>query len=227
MILIIAGIILIMVLAYHITPKRIEEKIHVLGNDYVVKLEETKNKENLEETRKLFEEIIKRCMILKKYLKDKYKIKEAEKEQMHPLHEVDVGVKDEKIVNVDPVLYRNIMRFLKGFNPNHMQELSPFNSDGDSAFTEHKDIISLCVRDKNGNLHNLNEAVFVVLHEISHIVNVSQGHKSDFWKCFRFILQEAVEAGIYHPIDYQHHITTYCGTRISYNPLFNKIPSDN
>ena len=35
--------------------------------------------------------------------------------------------------------------------------------------------------------------MFVALHEITHIMTKSIGHTEEFWRNFKFILQEAVE----------------------------------
>ena len=45
--------------------------------------------------------------------------------------------------------------------------------------------------------------MFVTLHELSHIATKTIGHKSEFWENFKFLLQQAKEAGIHNPVDYK------------------------
>ena len=66
--------------------------------------------------------------------------------------------------------------------------------------------------------------MFVNLHELTHIASTKNdpGHKIDFWKNFKIILQEAKEIGVYKPINYKKTPVNYCGMNIFYNPYFNK-----
>jgi hypothetical protein len=48
----------------------------------------------------------------------------------------------------------------------------------------------------------------------------SVGHKQEFWKNFKFMLQEAEDAGVYSPEDYKKENKSYCGMVISDNPYY-------
>jgi len=48
----------------------------------------------------------------------------------------------------------------------------------------------------------------------------SEGHKQDFWKNFKFLLEQAKEAGIYNPVDYKEDPQPYCGMDITDNPYY-------
>ena len=65
-----------------------------------------------------------------------------------------------------------------------------------------------------------NTLTFVALHEISHIATKSIGHKKEFWENFKFILQNAVNLGIYKPDDYKKKPKKYCGMTITDNPYY-------
>ena len=67
---------------------------------------------------------------------------------------------------------------------------------------------------------NTNTIIFVAIHEIAHTMTKSIGHKEEFWKNFKFLLQEAVKIGIYKPVDYKKKNKHYCGMDITDNPYF-------
>lgn len=112
-------------------------------------------------------------------------------------------------------------RLRDGYDIRNVYEISPFNSFGFTSYTENKgDKLVLCLRDKRGKLHDINTLTFVMLHEISHIMNESWGHKFEFWQVFRFALRNAVECGIYVPVNYSVHPIDYCGMNINNSPLY-------
>lgn len=101
-----------------------------------------------------------------------------------------------------------------------LSEISPNNPMGSTSFTEGKKKITFCLRNKQGKLHDINTLMFVALHELTHVMNDRWGHEDYYWSLFREILNEAVEAGIYKPVDYGKNLQSYCGIVISQNPLF-------
>jgi predicted metal-dependent hydrolase len=62
--------------------------------------------------------------------------------------------------------------------------------------------------------------MFVAIHEIAHIMTLSVGHTEEFWQNFKFLLEHAVQLGIYEPIDYKKNPKNYCGMTISDNPYY-------
>ena len=69
-------------------------------------------------------------------------------------------------------------------------------------------------------LIDINTLTFVALHELAHLMTQSFGHKTEFWKNFKFLLKEAKEIGIYQPDDYKKSPKEYCGMKITDNPLY-------
>jgi hypothetical protein len=69
-------------------------------------------------------------------------------------------------------------------------------------------------------LIDINTLMFVALHELTHLMTESIGHKQEFWNNFKFMLKHASEEGIYDPVDYSKSPTDYCGLMIDDNPLF-------
>jgi hypothetical protein len=119
-----------------------------------------------------------------------------------------------------------IEQLVNNYDPNDIYEISPYNRENSTSFTEDKKILILCLRkkekDKEGKneLHDINTIMFVVIHELSHMMNDVWGHKQDFWMLFKFMLLNSVEAGIYRPVDYSKAPILYCGLLLTYSPLF-------
>lgn len=100
-------------------------------------------------------------------------------------------------------------------------EESPFE-DGVSSFTLNKgELMSLCVREKTEGepFHDYQTLLFVVIHELAHVASVSTGHGSEFVKNFKWLLERAAESGLYTPADYSKNPITYCGVRVTNNPM--------
>jgi hypothetical protein len=118
---------------------------------------------------------------------------------------------------------RMVLFLLANYNPESIYETDPRWTNDTSYMINKGHRFHICLRDKSApnQLVPLNDLLFIVLHEISHIAayNVSN-HPEEYWQVFKFILQEAQESGIYIPADYHANPIKYCGLGISYNPLF-------
>jgi len=78
--------------------------------------------------------------------------------------------------------------------------------------------IVLCLR-TNNKLMDLNTMMFVVLHELSHICTKSIGHTPEFWDNFKWILEEAINIGVYKKQEFKLNNVDYCGIKITNSPL--------
>ena len=76
------------------------------------------------------------------------------------------------------------------------------------------------MRNANNTLVDENTLTFVAIHEVGHVMTESVGHGEEFWNNFRFLLQNAVNLGIYKPVDYKKEPTGYCGMDITDNPYY-------
>lgn len=98
------------------------------------------------------------------------------------------------------------------------------DEEGTSSYTVNKgELISVCVRYKpsNENFHNDNTLWFVLMHELAHIMSISEGHGPEFVKNFKFLLKESESMGIYQPVDYSNNNNiVYCGVKVTNNPFF-------
>ena len=85
--------------------------------------------------------------------------------------------------------------------------------EGSSSYTEDKSIIYLCLRDESGKYYPMNTLIYVVLHEIAHMLNKDNfGHTPEFHKVFDKLLCKAAAKGVYDPK--QPHANWYCGVDI-------------
>jgi hypothetical protein len=114
------------------------------------------------------------------------------------------------------------VRFMaSNYNGDVLSEHTPRTTRNTSYVLGKGEQIKLCLRDKNtGKFFDMNTLIFVDLHELSHLFDFNYGHESKFWEGFKTILGEAVELGIYNPVDYSQHAAKYCGMTITDNPYF-------
>ena len=72
--------------------------------------------------------------------------------------------------------------------------------EGDSAYTENKAVITLCLKNpETGGYYDMNTIMYVALHELGHIVSKTHGHNDEFKKNFATLLRQAARKGIYDP----------------------------
>jgi hypothetical protein len=116
----------------------------------------------------------------------------------------------------------DVQHLYNNFDPKRVSETLPTSEL--TAFSENKgEKIAFClnVNKLNDNvLIDINTLTFVAIHELSHLMTTSVGHKQEFWKNFKFLLKQATQIGIYDAVDYKHSPTEYCGMQISDNPLY-------
>lgn len=112
---------------------------------------------------------------------------------------------------------------VKGFNPTKIKETLPTSSY--TAYSENKGKkIAFCLspEKENGEDRLIDEhtLTFVAIHELAHVATKSIGHKQDYWENFKFLLENAKEAGIHQPQNYKEKPATYCSTEIRDNPYY-------
>jgi len=115
----------------------------------------------------------------------------------------------------------DVKRLVEGFNPQRISETLPTSEL--TAYSENKgEKIAFCLnKTKNSStLIDVNTLTFVALHELSHIMTKTIGHKQEFWQNFKFLLENATAANIYQPVDYKKNPQGYCGMTITDNPYY-------
>jgi hypothetical protein len=151
-----------------------------------------REREKLQEAADLLATVTEKCKNLVKYLEKKFPDKE------------------------------NVRRLVNGFNPKKIMETLP--TSGYTAYSENKgEKVAFCLNRTKGGSDNLideHTLTFVAIHEMSHIATESIGHKSEFWDNFKFLLENAKEAGLHEPMDYKKSPQKYCGMTIHDNPYY-------
>lgn len=132
-----------------------------------------------------------RCKLLVKYLNDKYP-------------------DDDKV-----------KRLTNKFDPEVLCETLPTSTY--TAYSENKgEKIAFCLnKKKNGTqLIDINTLTFVAIHELAHIMTISEGHNQIFWQNFKFLLVNAYEANLCVPVDYKNEPVEFCSMKITDNPYY-------
>ena len=115
----------------------------------------------------------------------------------------------------------DVRKLVLGFNPKKICETLPTSEY--TAYSEGKGSkLAFCLRKHKHEMKliDINTLTFVAIHELTHLMTKSIGHKKDFWDNFTFMLEHASEEGLYHSVDYSKHPSDYCGITIDSNPMF-------
>jgi hypothetical protein len=114
-----------------------------------------------------------------------------------------------------------VNRLVTRYNPKKIVEILPTSQY--TAYSENKgEKIALCstTQKHKGNLIDENTLMFVVLHELAHIMTITIDHTKEFWDNFKQLLIYAKKVNIYTPIDYSKDSSVYCGMDIVHNPYY-------
>ena len=88
-----------------------------------------------------------------------------------------------------------------------------------AAYTVNKgEEMRVCLKNDNGEFENENTMMFVVLHELGHMMSISYGHNDEFKDNFQAITEIASKLGYYTPEDFSSNPVNYCGTTITSTP---------
>ena len=110
----------------------------------------------------------------------------------------------------DPMLI-NIMKNLRPLfeGENYTDELEELNHRrifdeirvyrGDKSYTINKEKVYICMFDEDGEYYNENMLVYVILHELSHVICDEIGHTDKFHRIFDAVLERATAEGLYDP----------------------------
>ena len=157
---------------------------------------------------------------------DKKKYCVREKEKLHETADLLAKVtnKLKKIVDLAHDKHsdnEDVQRLHKRFNPTKISEILPTSKY--TAYSENKgEKLAFCTTTKKTNnvMIDENTLTFVGIHENSHIMKKSVGHKKEFWENFKFLLEIAVDNNLYQPVDYKEKPQEYCGMSITDNPYY-------
>ena len=105
---------------------------------------------------------------------------------------------------IDKKKYNGLLSNLN--DENIMEKVSLYK--GKKSYTINKEKIFLCLKDENDEYYDTNFLVYVLLHELSHVICDEIGHTQKFEDTFKELLDEAVKKGVYDPA--KPIITDYC-----------------
>jgi hypothetical protein len=96
-------------------------------------------------------------------------------------------------------------------------EGNPVNDSNSTAYSVAKgEKLVICLRSKDDKkLLDKNVIMFVILHELSHIMSETYGHNAEFNENFKFLLKQAMKSGIYKYINFSVTPKKYCGMMIT------------
>ena len=135
-------------------------------------------------------------------------ILEAEKENLE---------EDEDTELIDNYQY---IKMIQKRLPNSIIKESSANSEYTSYSINKGEQLVFCLRSKTNNkLHNINEIMYVAVHEIAHIGCPEIGHTPLFKNINKFLLERAVEKGLYKFENYRKTQKEYCGITLTSNIL--------
>jgi len=151
-----------------------------------------RDQENLDKAADLLANVTKKCKTLVLFMKEKYPERE------------------------------DVARLVKGFKPEKICETLPTSKL--TAYSENKgQKIVVCLRDKKNAptypLIDKNTVMFVMLHEMAHLMTETIGHTQEFWSNFKRLLGDAVHLSLYTPVNYAQKPTPYCGMTITDTPI--------
>ena len=135
---------------------------------------------------------------------------DAEQENL----EEDDKIKSELINN-----YKYIKMIKKRLPYSKIKESSAKSEYTSYSINKGEELV-FCLRSKiNNKLHDINDIMYVAVHEIAHIGCPEIGHTPLFKKINLFLLKRAVEKGLYKFENYRKTQKEYCGITLTSNIL--------
>jgi predicted metal-dependent hydrolase len=145
-------------------------------------------------------------------------------QMLHKLRESLINFINELVIEAEKKkmheeMYPYIKTIQKRLPNSHIRE-SSHGSKYTSYTTNKGEEIVLCLRSKEtGKLHDMNEIMYVAIHEIAHVGCPEIGHTNLFYKINEFLLEQAIKKGYYKYIDYSKDPRKYCGITLTSNIL--------
>jgi hypothetical protein len=136
---------------------------------------------------------------------------QAEKESMS---------QDDKEIDSELVNNYKYIKMIQKKLPDSIIKESSAKSEFTSYSVNKGEELVFCLRSKKNNkLHNINDIMYVAVHEIAHIGCPEIGHTPLFKKINKFLLERACEAGLYKFENYKETQKEYCGITLTSNIL--------
>lgn len=112
------------------------------------------------------------------------------------------------------------------YNPNVISEAA-FDTRY-TTFTIDKQDMHICLRtrDDHQKAYDINLLMYVVIHELAHMINYDEkgtpiiGHGKEFQKIFKSLIKESILANVYVYENYRESPKEYCGITINSNIIY-------
>ena len=118
-------------------------------------------------------------------------------------------------------IYKNNINSIKNKIDEVIIKETPSNSIYTSYSVNKGEELYLCIRSKKTNkIHDINDLLYVAIHEIAHIGCPEIGHTELFFKINLYLLKKAVEFNLYKYDNYNNKPREYCGINLN-NTLLN------
>lgn len=98
-----------------------------------------------------------------------------------------------------------------------IEELNEIESKTSFAYNINKgEQIAVCLTNKQtGKLNEYNDVLYVILHELAHVMTQKYDHNKEFWDNFDFLVEFANKHNIYNKIDYSKNPKSFCNSTIT------------
>lgn len=158
----------------------------------------------------------------KKYIiRNKYHSKKLEQETADTLAEINLRI----CKLIQSMSHSNEPYYIKYLRQNYsnMAISEAVINDNFTTYTINKKHIHICLRsrDQYKKLYDINDLMYVTIHELAHMCNYTiegtpiNGHGIEFQKIFKKLTKDAIKLGIYHYSDYNRYPKEYCGINIT------------
>ena len=107
-------------------------------------------------------------------------------------------------------------RLYNRFKNTNLRETSLLESSAGYTINKGHEL-RLCINKVNGS-YQPDIVMFIMLHELAHILSITYGHNEEFRGNMDLIVKEAVKIGIYSGQDYTQKPVNYCGVVIRNSP---------
>ena len=111
----------------------------------------------------------------------------------------------------------HIQRICNRYNPDKFGENLAYKSYKAYSVNKGQEIV-ICIRKDGKLIKDKNTMLFVLIHELAHIMTVENGHPPIFWENMGKLLKEAEKAGVYKVVDYSKTPVDFCGILIDKTP---------
>lgn len=143
---------------------------------------------------------------------------ELKKEKAELLDKLKLDIKTliNTLKNSEHSKSKNVKRLINDWS-GYIEELSELESKNIFAYNVNKgEQISVCLTNKKtGKLNEYNEIMYVVLHELAHVMTQDYSHNKEFWDNFAFLVKNAIRIGIYKKINYQKNPAEFCNATLT------------